>query len=68
MYIIGRTGTGKTELMKTMILQDLRAGKGLCVIDPHDLAEDLLAYTSRKGGRCDIFDPSDEEWPMGLNL
>lgn len=69
MYIIGRTGTGKTELMKTMILQDLRAGKGLCVIDPHDLAEDLLGYIPPERAEDVIFfDPSDEEWPMGLNL
>jgi hypothetical protein len=69
MYIIGRTGTGKTELMKTMILQDLRAGKGLCVIDPHDLAEDLLGYIPPERAEDVIFfDPSDEDWPMGLNL
>jgi hypothetical protein len=69
MYIIGRTGTGKTELMKTMILQDLRAGKGICVIDPHDLAEDLLGYIPPERAEDVIFfDPSDEEWPMGLNL
>jgi len=69
MYIIGRTGTGKTELMKTMILQDLRAGKGICVIDPHDLAEDLLGYIPPERAEDVIFfDPSDEAWPMGLNL
>ncbi len=69
MYIIGRTGTGKTELMKTMILQDLRAGKGICVIDPHDLAEDLLGYIPPERAEDVIFfDPSDEDWPMGLNL
>ena len=44
MYIVGRTGTGKTEFLKTMILQDIQAGKGIAVIDPHDLAEDLLGY------------------------
>jgi hypothetical protein len=69
MYIIGRTGTGKTELMKTMILQDMRAGKGMCIIDPHDLAEDLLGYIPPERAEDVIFfDPSDEEWPMGLNL
>jgi TraM recognition site of TraD and TraG len=69
MYIIGRTGTGKTELLKTMILQDLRAGKGLALIDPHDLAEDLLGYIPPERAEDVVFfDPSDEEWPMGLNL
>lgn len=68
-YMIGRTGTGKTELMRDMILQDLRAGRGLCLIDPHDLAEDLLGFIPPE--RADdviYFDPSDEDRPMGLNL
>lgn len=69
MYIIGRTGTGKTEFLKTMILQDIRAGKGLCIIDPHDLAEQLLGYIPPERAEDVIFfDPSDEERPMGLNL
>lgn len=69
MYIIGRTGTGKTEFLKTMILQDIKAGKGVCVIDPHDLAEDLLGYIPPERAEDVIyFDPSDEERPMGMNL
>lgn len=40
MYILGKTGSGKSSLMKTMILQDVKAGRGLCLIDPHsDLAK-----------------------------
>lgn len=69
-YIIGRTGTGKTELLKSMILQDIRAGKGVCFIDPHgDAAEDLLAKIPKE--RADdviYFDPSDQTMPMGLNI
>lgn len=69
MYIVGRTGTGKTEFMKTMILQDIRAGRGVCVIDPHDLAEELLGYIPPERAEDVIFfEPSDEERPMGLNL
>ena len=69
MYIVGRTGTGKTELLKTLILQDMRAGKGICVIDPHDLAEQLLGFIPPERAEDVIyFDPSDEERPMGLNL
>lgn len=68
-YIIGKTGTGKTELLKTMILQDLRAGRGICLIDPHDLAEELLAYIPpERAEEVIYFDPSDTERPMGLNL
>ncbi len=69
MYIIGRTGTGKTEFLKTMILQDIKNGKGICVIDPHDLAEDLLGYIPPERAEDVIyFDPADEDRPMGLNL
>ncbi|MEK7164244.1 MAG: type IV secretion system DNA-binding domain-containing protein, partial [Patescibacteria group bacterium] len=68
-YIIGRTGTGKTELLKSMILQDIREGKGVCLIDPHDLAEDLLGYIPADRAEDVIyFDPGDTERPMGLNM
>lgn len=68
-YIIGRTGTGKTQLLKTMILQDIRAGKGVCLIDPHDLAEDILGYIPPERAEDVIFfEPSDDERPMGLNM
>jgi len=68
-YIIGKTGTGKTELLRDLILQDIRDGKGVCLIDPHDLAEDLLNYIPPERAEDVIyFDPSDTERPMGLNL
>ena len=68
-YIIGKTGTGKTELMREMLLQDIRAGKGVCLIDPHDLAEDILAYIPpERAEEVIYFDPSDAERPMGLNM
>lgn len=69
MYIVGRTGTGKSEFMKTLILQDIMLGKGVCLIDPHDLAEDILGYIPPERAEDVIFfDPSDEAYPMGLNL
>jgi hypothetical protein len=69
LYIIGKTGTGKTELLRDMILQDIRNGKGVCFIDPHDLAEDILGYIPPERAEDVIyFDPSDTERPMGLNL
>jgi hypothetical protein len=69
MYIIGKTGTGKTELMKEMIIQDINDGKGVCLLDPHDLAEQILEYIPPE--RADdviYFDPSETDYPMGLNL
>ncbi len=69
MYIIGRTGTGKSELLKYMILQDIREGRGVCLIDPHDLAEDILGYIPPERAEDVIyFDPGDQERPIGLNM
>lgn len=70
MYIIGKTGTGKTELLKDLMMQDIRAGKGLCFMDPHgDAVQDILRMIPPE--RADdviYFNPSDTERPMGLNL
>ncbi len=70
MYIIGKTGTGKSEFLKDMILQDIRAGEGLCVIDPHgDLVEQILLMMPPERAEDVIyFDPADTERPMGLNM
>jgi len=69
-YIIGKTGVGKSELLKEMIKQDIRAGYGVCVIDPHgDLIDDTLRFIPPERAEDVIFfDPSDTERPMGLNL
>lgn len=43
LYVVGKTGTGKSTLLKTMVLQDITAGRGLALFDPHgDLVEDVL--------------------------
>ena len=69
-YVIGQTGTGKSSIMQVMARQDLINGNGMCVMDPHgDLAKDLLPFIPRE--RADdviIFDPSDTDRPLGLNL
>ncbi|MBN1169377.1 type IV secretion system DNA-binding domain-containing protein [Candidatus Woesebacteria bacterium] len=69
-YIIGKTGTGKTEILKEMIMQDIHAGKGLCFIDPHgDAIEDLLQMIPPERAEDVIyFNPSDTGRPLGLNL
>ncbi|MBI2314992.1 type IV secretory system conjugative DNA transfer family protein [Candidatus Daviesbacteria bacterium] len=70
MYIIGRTGTGKSELLKTLMLQDILSGKGLCFIDPHgDAAEELLQLIPPQRAEDVIyFDPSDMARPFGVNM
>jgi hypothetical protein len=70
MYIIGKTGTGKSEFLKDMIMQDIRGGQGLAVIDPHgDLIDDILPMIPPKRAEDVIlFDPSDTARPMGFNM
>lgn len=69
-YVIGKTGTGKSTLIKNMVINDMIAGAGLAVLDPHgDLVEDLLNYVpeARKDDVV-IFDPSDSQFPVSLNM
>jgi len=69
MYIIGKTGTGKSQLMSDMILQDIRAGKGVCFIDPHDTVDQILELIPPERAEDVVyFNPSDTERPMGLNM
>ncbi|MFH1631470.1 MAG: DUF87 domain-containing protein [bacterium] len=69
-YIIGKTGTGKSVFLRSLINQDIKAGKGVAVLDPHgDLADAVLGQIPKN--RIDdviYFNPSDIERPMGLNM
>lgn len=69
-YIIGKTGTGKTEFLKSMIIQDITNGEGVAVIDPHgDLVEDILqVIPPQRAEDVILFDPSDYDRPMGFNI
>ncbi|MBI4062335.1 type IV secretion system DNA-binding domain-containing protein, partial [Candidatus Gottesmanbacteria bacterium] len=69
-YIIGKTGTGKSQLLEEMALQDIRAGHGVAIVDPHgDLIDGILARIPPERSEDVIyFDPSDSERPMGLNM
>lgn len=69
MYIIGKTGTGKSTLVANMVISDIRNGKGVCVIDPHgDLCETILQYIpSYRLNDIVYLDPSDKEYPFALN-
>jgi hypothetical protein len=70
MYLIGKTGTGKSKLLEDWVLQDMKEGKGLCFIDPHgDAVEELLALVPPERAEDVVyFNPFDSERPMGLNL
>ena len=70
MYIIGKTGTGKTETLKYLVMQDIRAGHGVAFIDPHgDAAEDILEQIPPERAEDVIyFNPADTERPLGMNM
>jgi hypothetical protein len=70
MYIVGKTGTGKSEFLKEMILQDIMDGKGVCAIDPHgEFVEDVLQLMPPQRAEDVIyFNPSDTDRPMGMNM
>lgn len=70
MYMIGKTGAGKTSLFQSMIIQDILHGNGVGVIDPHgDLIKDILQYIPDERIKDVILiDPSDLEKPVGINV
>jgi hypothetical protein len=70
MYIIGKTGTGKSQLLEELVMQDINSGKGVAVIDPHgDLITGIMSRIPVSRAEDVIyFDPSDTERPMGLNM
>ncbi|MDN5274698.1 MAG: hypothetical protein JWP06_599 [Candidatus Saccharibacteria bacterium] len=69
-YIIGKTGTGKTTLLKNSIHQDMLNNKGLAVLDPHgDMFHELLdCIPENRRKDVVVFDPSDRDYPIGLNI
>ena len=70
LYIIGQTGTGKTGLMKSMIIQDIQRGEGCCFIDPHgsDILDVLAAVPPERYKDVIYFDPADLSRPFALNF
>ncbi|HET8671479.1 MAG TPA: DUF87 domain-containing protein, partial [Candidatus Saccharimonadales bacterium] len=69
-YVIGKTGTGKTTMLTSMIYQDMVNGKGLAVLDPHgDMFRELLAIVPEHRRKdVVVFDPSEDDYPVGLNI
>lgn len=69
-YIIGKTGMGKTELLKNMVVQDILSGKGVGFIDPHgEAAEELLRFVPKERIKDVVyFNPADIENPIAFNI
>jgi hypothetical protein len=70
LYVIGQTGTGKTGLLKGMIIQDIRNGDGCCFIDPHgsDILDVLASVPPERYKDVIYFDPADLSRPFSLNF
>lgn len=69
-YVIGQTGTGKTGLIKNMMIQDIQNGEGVAFIDPHgnDIEDVLATVPKEREGDIIYFDPAHTAAPMGLNM
>lgn len=70
MYVIGQTGTGKTSLLRNLAIQDIEAGRGMAVVDPHgEFVESLLAAIPENRLHDVIyFNPIDTDYPLGFNI
>ncbi len=68
-WLVGKTGTGKSTLISNMVIDDIRKGRGVGVIDPHgELCETILNYIpSNRINDVVYFNPADREYPMILN-
>ncbi len=70
MYVVGKTGMGKTTMMENMVLHDIYAGHGVGVVDPHgDFAEKIIDYIpANRINDVVYFNPSDIDNPIGFNI
>ncbi len=69
-YIIGKTGMGKSTLLENMTIQDIQAGRGVAVVDPHgEYAEKMLDFVPRhRSSDVIYFNPADTDYPVAFNI
>jgi hypothetical protein len=69
-YIVGKSGTGKSTLIENMVINDINAGRGVIVVDPHGEMVDKIVTCIPDERKHDviIFDPADREFPIAFNL
>ncbi|RJQ25858.1 DUF87 domain-containing protein [Candidatus Parcubacteria bacterium] len=69
LYVVGKTGTGKSRLLELLLISDIQSGQGCCLLDPHgDLADELLMFVPKE--RIDdvvYVNPADRDFPIGFN-
>ncbi len=69
LYIVGKTGGGKSKLLELLLVSDIQSGAGCCLLDPHgDLAEELLKYVPKERIKDVVYiNPADRNYPIGFN-
>ena len=69
LYMVGKSGSGKSKCLELLIKQDIEAGRGLALLDPHgDLVDNVMRFIpEHRLQDVIIFDPSDTEFPVGFN-
>jgi len=70
LYVIGQTGTGKSVFLRNLIVQDIKNGQGVSLLDPHgDLVEGVLGLIPKERAEdVIVLDPANLERPLGLNI
>ena len=69
LYVVGQTGTGKSVFLRNMIIQDIRAGHGIGILDPHGDIDKILGLIPKERAEDVILiDPADLERPLALNM
>lgn len=69
LYVVGKTGGGKSKLLELLLIADIQSDQGCCLLDPHgDLAEEVLKYIPEKRIKDVVYiNPSDRDYPVGFN-
>lgn len=69
MYVVGKTGSGKSRLLELLMMSDIQTNAGLCLIDPHgDLAEQVLKHVPKNRVKDVVYiNPSDRDFPVAFN-
>lgn len=69
LYVVGKTGSGKSKLLELLLVSDIQDGHGCCLLDPHgDLAEEVLKFVPKNRIKDVVYvNPADNDFPIGFN-